>query len=128
MKFKDIVIIIFLSGLLFYAFCHRAGWFGLTSKVESIGGNADDQASFIDSVRFENWIFSSHPDIGLTVTTATGDIIHHIPEIRSGHIEIVTEPDPTGAVHGLVFVRSDCGVINPCFRISPDGELEMASI
>jgi hypothetical protein len=128
MKFKDILIIIFLAGLLIYAACHRAGFVGKANADTAISENYSYEANGIDSVKFENWIFSSHPESGLTVTTTSGDVIHHLPDFSSGHIEIVTEPDSSGYSLGLVYVRSDCGMENPCFRISTEGELEKTSI
>lgn len=128
MKFKDIIIIIFLTGLLGYAACHRAGFVGSGNTIEEYSDTHNSIGSGIDSVTFENWIFSTHPENGLTVTTISGDIIHHLPGFRSEHFEIVSEPDYSGSSLGLVYVRSDCGTENPCFRISNDGKLEETSI
>lgn len=128
MKFKDILIIIFLTGLLSYAACHRAGFVGSGNSSEEYFDAHNYKANGIDSVKFESWIFSTHPENGLTVSTISGDIIHRLPEFRSEHLEIVSVPDSSGSSLGLVYVLSDCGIENPCFRISNDGKLEETSI
>ena len=127
MKFKDILIAIFLMGLLTYAACHRAGWVGdrHMTKDTSLTDNQGNTSS--DSIKFKNWIFFSHPETGLTISNPSGDILHHLPHFRSSIIEILEKPDTTGNSLGLVYILSEQGVENPSFRILPDGMLEKTS-
>lgn len=128
MKFKDVLIVIFLSGLLLYAACHRAGWVGKERLTVDNQRNFDRLAEVCDTVQYENWIFYVHPEAGLTVSTKSGEVLHHLPEYRSGEIELIATPDTSGTFHGLVYIRSECGISSPCFRICPEGKLEIASI
>ncbi len=128
MKFKDILIIIFLSGLLLYAVCHRAGWVGNDKVLMDAEGEENQIRLTADTVKFENWIFYSHPVTGLTVSTKSGEVIHHLPEFRVGEIELVSEPDTTGTTLGKVYVRGECSELSPSFRICHEGNLEMATI
>lgn len=128
MKFKDILIIIFLSGLLLYAACHRAGWVGKDNIEVNVENEENQSHLSTDTVKFENWIFYSHPEKGLTVSTKSGEVIHHFPEFRAGEIELISEPDPTGASLGKVYVRGECSELSPCFRICHEGKLEIATI
>lgn len=111
MKFKDIIIIIFLAGLLLYAACHRAGLVG--SRKTAVILNYE--ANKIDSVKFENRIFSAQPESVLTITPISGDMENHLPGFKSSRSEIVSDPDSSGCSIGQVYVRSDCGTENTMF-------------
>ena len=121
------MIIIFLGGLLLYAACHRAGIIGSEKDKGSVTENFPPEGYLPVSVHFDQWIFSAHPDNGLTVSTGTGEVIHHIPDFRARHIEIISEPDTTGKSLGWLFVNGDPGIERPCFRMMKDGLLEKLS-
>jgi hypothetical protein len=127
MKFKDILITIFLMGLLAYAACHRAGWVGDGNPASEVSETHDLEYISSDSIKFKSWIFFSHPETGLTISNQTGDILHHLPHFRSSSLEILAKPDTTGNSLGLVYILSEQGFENPCFRILPDGLLEKTS-
>ena len=128
MKFKDILMMTFLTGLLVYAFCLRAGFFGNWPESVNVSVTEPEITHSVDSLIFEDWIFASDPDSGLTILTLTGETLHRMPEFRSGLAEIVSEPDTSGNTRGLVVVKSESGMAIPCFRILTDGALEYTSI
>lgn len=127
MKSKDILIILFLAGLLLYAACHRAGIVGQGSVKKSTTGVILPEERLPVSIQFEQWVFSAHPENGLTVSTGSGDTIHHIPLFRSHQIEVISKPDTTGQSLGFLIVSGDQEDDRPCFRMMKDGLLEKAS-
>jgi hypothetical protein len=127
MKFKDILITIFLMGLLVYAACHRAGWVGDRNRLNEVSLTHNLENTTSDSIKFKSWIFYSHPETGLTISNQSGDILHHLPQFRSSTMEILAKPDTTGNSLGLVYILSEPGVEIPRFRILPDGLLEKTS-
>lgn len=128
MKFKDVLIMAFLAGLLIYAFCYRAGIVGSHPQVLVEASVTAQSLQKIDTLKHDQWIFTAHPDLGLTVSTLSGDTIHQLPEFRSGLAGIDARPDTTGISLGLLVIRSDCGFANPCFRIMSNGTLESVNI
>jgi hypothetical protein len=124
MKFKDILIILFLAGLLMYAACHRAGFVGSAKINENIADAMLQETALPVSIQFDNWIFSAHPENGLKVSTGSGDTIHHIPHFRSINIEVIAEPDTTGQTLGLLIVNGDMENEPPRFRMLKNGQLE----
>jgi len=124
MKFKDILITIFLMGLLAYAACHRAGWVGVRNLMQEVSLPGKHENSSSDSIQFKNWIFFAHPEMGLTISNQSGEILHHLPQFRSSSLELLAKPDTTGNSLGIVYILSEPGVENPSFRILPDGLLE----
>jgi hypothetical protein len=127
MKFKDVLILAFLAGLLIYAICHRAGFVGNhPAKPDEVSSRKDHER--VDTLMYDKWIFAVHPDQGLRVFSLCGDTIHHLPGFTSGLAGIDTQPDPTGLSDGLVVVQSDCGEASPSFRIMRNGTLENVTI
>lgn len=118
----------FLAGLLIYAFCHRAGIVSSHPRVSGEVSVPGHLMQKIDTLQHDKWIFTAHPDMGLTVSTLSGDTLHQLPEFRSGMTGIDTRPDTTGFSLGMLVIRSDCGMANPCFRIMSNGTLESVNI
>ena len=122
MKVKDWVISLFLSGLLGYALCFRAGLFGSSGTQSSL--DQEVNVAVTDTVRFRNWVFSAHKQQGLTILSDSGSVLYRFPEVRVTGLKIDAVPDTAGNTPGFIRLRSTCGLLSSIFRISPDGRLE----
>jgi hypothetical protein len=120
MKFGNLVVTIFLAGLLGYAFCHRAGWVGNQGNEYPFGQTSPFVSG--DTVRFGNMQFMQHPSEGLVVTVG-GEIMQRYPEINSESFEMIAEPDTTGSCLGRLRVVNDCDSVCWSFLIREGGQL-----
>jgi len=130
MKFKDIVISIFLAGLLTYAACHRANLVG-NDKAENcaavaFGGACLDGVSWMNTVHFNNLVFSVHPEAGLTVNSSTGEKRFSAP-VKADSIHIVSDWVVNGDTLNLLYCKNTKENSFPCFKILEDGRLEAIS-
>jgi hypothetical protein len=122
MKSKDWFISLFLAGLLGYALCFRAGLVGNSGEAGNV--TPELNAAIADTVHFREWIFSAHPQDGLTILSESGDILYRFPEVRVMQVKIDAIPDSAGNSPGFIQLQSVCGIVSSTFRIMPDGRLE----
>lgn len=121
MKFGNLVITIFLAGLLGYAFCHRAGWVGNEGNSHPYRQTSVFVSG--DTVSFGNMQFMQDPREGLIVKVG-GEILQRYPEINSESYEMIAEPDTTGNCLGMVHVVNDCDSVCLRFLVREGGKLE----
>jgi hypothetical protein len=127
MKYKDIVVLMFLSAVLIYAVCSRY----------NLVGNGFAEIHCNDEASLTTWGESVfHRDIevkadtvhGLTVTGAGGETLAEWPDIKSGAIILHKNLDWDGDTVDVLYSRLSDTDSLPCFLIREDGSIETCDL
>jgi hypothetical protein len=123
MKYKDVVVLIFLSGVLIYAVCSR---YNLVGKgFAEIHCNTEaSHTTWSASIFHREFEVKADTVHGLTVSRAGGETVAEWPHIKSRSIILYKNLNWDGDTVDVLFSRlSDTDSI-PCFLIREDGSIE----
>lgn len=127
MKYKDVVVLVFLSAVLVYAVCSR---YNLTGKgfSENHCNTKACLTTWSESVFHRDIEIKADTVNGLTVRRTGGETIAEWPHIKSGSIILHRNLNWDGDTVDILFSRfSDTDSI-PCFLIREDGSIETFDI
>lgn len=127
LKYKDFVVIIFLSGVLVYAACRRNNILPL-KKMESPATESVLAGQWQDTIEHRNFRIIAHPEQGLMVYHHDGRLLAGLPGVRAGALRLDAGYIMGNDTIDLLWCRSNDTADLPCFRILDDGSLAVVEI
>ncbi len=127
LKYKDFVIIIFLSGVLVYAACRRNNLLPM-KKMESQATESITAGHWQDTIEHRDFRIIAHPSEGLMVYHRDGRLLAGLPGIKPGALHLEAGYIMGNDTIDLLWCRSTDSANLPCFRILDDGSLAVVEI
>ncbi len=123
MKFKDVVILIFLTGILAYAVCCRSNLIkpSLLSQVEN---TANQPEVWDDTISLNNFSITADPASGIAVRNPQGDLISFVSTLKPEALRLYEDKVINGDTLDLLYCKITNSDSIPCYRIMEDGRLE----
>ena len=127
LKYKDIVIMVFLGGVLIYAACRR------TSLLPLREGHPQESAAtggfyWQDTIRHDQLHIIAHPQEGIKVCRLNGEELPGHPDLKPEALHLETGFVSGGDTLDLIYCLTAEKGKYPCFRITADGTLAVVEI
>lgn len=127
LKYKDFVVIIFLSGVLVYAACRRNNILPV-KKIDSQATESVTASYWQDTIEHRDFRIIAHPEQGLMVYHHDGRLLAGLPGVRAGALRLDAGTIIGNDTIDLLWCRSNDTADLPCFRILDDGSLAVVEI
>lgn len=123
MKFKDKVVILFLSGVLIYAVCCRSNI--IRNKLMVVPEKKETSMKFNwqDTIHFRNFEITADTVDGITIRKKDGEILSSLTSLKSEAIDLHQNQVLNGDTLQLLYCNLTNADTITCFCIMDDGSL-----